>query len=267
MNIFHLDSVCAGYSGKNVLNSIGLNIASGEFVSLVGPNGSGKSTLIKVLSGILKPYSGKVLFYDQAISSYHDRKRSRMMASVYQNLENVLPFTVNEFVSMAGLPSARFFSIGSGLKDGAVETAIAQADLCGLEERLLTSLSGGERQLAYVAHALAMDTDVVLLDEPVSSLDISHSIKIMDILYQLNRKGKTVITVLHDINLASDYSSRVIGIKNGSVFFDGPPSYVIKYDLVEDLFGAVCIVSDNPTSGKPFAYPVPGHIRDRNNIS
>jgi iron complex transport system ATP-binding protein len=111
-----------------------------------------------------------------------------------------------------------------------------------------------------IAHALVQNNRIILLDEPVSHLDIRHSIMIMDILYRLNREGATIVTVLHDINIASDYSTRIVGIKQGGLFFDGPPETVIRYDLVEELFGTSCIVLKNPTTGRPFVYPVPGYV-------
>lgn len=139
--------------------------------------------------------------------------------------------------------------------------AIQITGIENIKKRIMTNLSGGERQLVSIAAALSQSKDVILLDEPVSHLDINHSVKIMDILYDLNKSGSTIVTVLHDINIAANYCNRVIAIKDGRIFFDGHPNAVITYKAIEELFAAPCIVLESPITKRPYTFPLPGYVK------
>ena len=261
MSVFEMKSVFAGYGERNVLSGIDLHIEEGEFAAVIGPNGAGKSTLLKVMAGDLTPSSGEVLFNNKSVREYGVREISRGFSVVHQFLDNVQAFTVREFVGMGRFPHQGFLGIESAEDCREIEDAMEITGISGLSGRRITDLSGGELQLVRIAHSLAQNRDVILLDEPVSHLDIMHSVGIMDILHDLNAAGSTIISVLHDINLSSEYCSSIIGIKEGRLFLSGAPADVLRYDLVEELFGTVCTVNTNPISGKPFVYPVPGHVR------
>ncbi len=259
-NIFELRLVSAGYGGEPVFKELSISFVRGEFVSLIGPNGAGKSTLIKILDGSIKPAQGQILFNGRGYEEYKPRILAREFSVVHQTIEHLVPFSVREFLLMARFPHQSVLEIETETDHGIIEWAAGVTGIAGLMPRPLTDLSGGELQLVRVAHALVQNSRIILLDEPVSHLDIRHSIMIMDILHKLNREGATIITVLHDINIASDYSTRIVGLKRGNLFFDGAPDAVIRYDFVEELFGTSCIVLKNPTTGRPFVYPVPGYV-------
>jgi len=261
VNVFELKSVTAGYGGAPVMKDLDLQIAGGEFVAIIGPNGAGKSTLLKVMAGDIIPDAGSVSFNGRHLGEYRPRSLARMLSIVHQAVEARAAFSVREFIRMGRFPHQGSLVIEDDRDREVIEWAAETTGVVHLLSRRLTELSGGELQLVRIAHALAQNSSVILLDEPVSHLDIQHAVMIMDILWKLNRGGATVMAVLHDINLASDYSGSIIGMKQGGVFFNGAPREVVRYDLIEALFGTACIVMDNPTTGRPFVYPVPGYIK------
>jgi len=266
VEVFTAQNISAGYNGRTVLKNINLAIREGEFLSIIGPNGAGKSTMVKVLSGDIRPVSGSLLFRGSAVEKWKAVDLARGFSTVHQSQEQVLPFTVYDFVRMGRFPHQGAFRIESDSDARIIGEAIEITGLTHLAGRKITELSGGEFQLAGIAHALAQNREVIILDEPVSHLDIRHSVAIMDILYELNRQGSTIITVLHDMNMASDYCKRIVAVKAGEIFFDGPPEIVFDYRKVEELFDSVCIVRDNPITGKPFIYPVPEYIRKNRQV-
>lgn len=263
MQVLTADSLRAGYGGTPVLHGLDLSIGEGEFAAIIGPNGSGKSTLVKCLTGFLKPLSGTVRFRGRTMESIPGRELARELAVVQQLVQEAPPFRVRDFVKMGRYPHRKFFEMESAADRESVARAAEMTGTEALLDTRLTELSGGERQLVYVARALAQGSRVVVLDEPVSHLDIAHAVRVMDVLREMHSRGATVITVLHDINLASEYAGRIIALKNGKIFADGAPREVVDYRTIEGLFDTVCIVRENPISGRPFTYPVPGHLRNR----
>jgi len=260
MDIFTLKGVSAGYDRKEIIHGVDITVSPGEFLAMIGPNGAGKSTLLKTMTGGIVPTKGAVLFRDRALRNWHGTALAREMSVVHQAMEQIQAYTVREFIRLGRFPHQNAWEIESRDDTRLINEATA---ICGVEHlssRSINELSGGEVQLVCIARALTQNRDVILLDEPVSHLDVKHTLKIMDILHELNRQGATVITVLHDLNLASDYCKRIIGIKEGRIFFDGAPQEVITYDRIEALFDIVCVVRENPISGKPFAYGVPGYV-------
>ncbi len=261
MSLFTLQDITAGYGRTRVLTGIDLTLGRGEFTGIIGPNGAGKSTLLKILARIIRPQSGTVLLNDAPLGEYSSRAFAREVSVVQQFMENLLPFTVYEFIRMGRFPHQRLLETESGHDRDVVESSFTATGIPHLRDRLLTELSGGERQLVFIARALAQECAVIILDEPVSHLDIHHALRIMDILHNLNGKGTTIITVLHDINMASDYCSRIIALKDGKIFSDGPPAEIVTYGMIESLFDTVCVVFENPMTKNPYTFPVPGYIR------
>lgn len=261
MKVYDLQSVCTGYGKTYVLHDLHLSVASGEFVGIIGPNGSGKSTLLKTLVAVLSPGIGKVLFQEQSLSLYTKNELAKNISFVPQFIENLVAFTVYDFVKTGRFPFRSFF-----LKDPredleVVEESLQLAGVTGLRDKLITELSGGELQLVSIARALAQSKKVMLLDEPVSSLDYHHAVKIMDVLHNLHAMGTTIITVLHNINLASDYCSRIVSLKQGRVFFDGSPEESINEKNIGELFDIQCKIVKSPVSGKPYVYTFPGYTK------
>lgn len=251
--VFSMKGITAGYDDVPVLRGITADIPEGSFVAIIGPNGSGKSTLLKVLSGTMA-FGGSLLFLGRRLGELRTVEVARRRSVVHQFLEYRSPYSVREFVALG-----RFPHHDRGGR-GEIDRAMELTGVTGLADRRITELSGGELQLVRIAGALAQNSGIVLLDEPVSHLDMRHSLKVMDTLYDLYRHGSTIVTVLHDINMASDYSSLVMGIRGGEVAFYDAPEQVMHYDRLESLYGARCVTRTNPISGRPFNYPVPGHL-------
>lgn len=259
--LFEVRDLHAGYGAGDVLKGVDLSFAEGEMTAIIGPNGAGKSTLLKTLCGAVVPSSGEVLFCGSPVHSLRAKALARELAVVYQLMENIPSFNVVDFVHLGRFPYRKPWGLSSPDDEERVDAALSAVGAAHLRERLLTGLSGGERQLVYVARALAQSERVIILDEPVSHLDIRHAVRIMDVLYGLNAAGTTIVTVLHDINLASDYCSRIIALKEGAVFADGTPGEVIRYQVVEPLFDTVCVVFENPITRRPYTFPVPRHAK------
>ncbi len=265
MTLYELKNLRAGYDDRIVLEGINLDLRRNEFVGIIGPNGAGKSTLMKVLTGNLVPSAGEVLFQGVPLGGFGNRELSRRMAVVHQSLENLLPIRVYDFVMLGRFPFQSFWRRESAEDRTIVERSITETDILTLNERAITELSGGEKQLVFMARALAQNRETVLLDEPIAHLDIHHTMKIMDVLHSLHRSGTTVITILHDINTASNFCTRIIALKEGRVYADGTPEEVIRYDTIERLFNTVCVVLQNPQTGKPYTIPVPEYVRKKFN--
>lgn len=262
MVVFNLKGIKGGYGNLNVLKEIDLTMSSSEFIAIIGPNGAGKSTLMKLLARNIKPTSGSIEFRDKPLHKYSARDFAGEVSVVHQFIENIMPFTVYELIRMGRFPNQKLWEIETEKDKEIIEQSINTTRISHLRNRLITELSGGERQLVFIAQALAQSRSVILLDEPISHLDIRHAVQIMDILHTLNKNGSTVITVLHDINIASDYCSRIIALKDGRVFADGTPRNVISYNLIESLFDTLCVIFENPMSKKPYTFPVPGYLKE-----
>lgn len=258
--IFELKNINAGYDDIPVLHNINFSVKKGDFISVIGPNGAGKSTMIKIMSGLIKPDSGEIVFKNQAMNKYNRRDLAMNFSVVHQFHENLLAFTVYDFIRLGRFPHQKLWQMETDLDKKTIANAIEMTGVSHLLKRQITELSGGEQQLIFITQALVQNSEIIILDEPVSHLDINHTAKIMDILYRLNLQGTTIITVLHNMNIASDYCNRICSIKNGKIFFDGNPEEVLKYNLIEELFETPCVVLKNPITHKPFVYPVPEYI-------
>ena len=253
--VFELHNITYGYSIP-VLRDMSLSIVPGEFTGIIGPNGAGKSTLLKILSGELVPWEGEIDFFGKKMAGYSARERARMRSVVRQDPHPLPAFTVREYVRMGFFPHERFWSVARVGRDDELDSILADMDLANLAERNLDSLSGGEMQRTHIARAVAQSGNILLLDEPVSHLDMHHADDIMNYLHTLNLRGATVITILHDINLASSWCKRIIGIREGSVVADGRPSQVFRRGPLQRLFDMEFTVIKNPSSGQPAVFPV-----------
>jgi iron complex transport system ATP-binding protein len=257
--ILEVVNVTAGYPRNVVLKDISFNVAPGEILGIIGPNGCGKSTLLRTITSILKPFGGKVLFHGQNIREFSYRRIARYMAVVSQDTDLTFSFRAVDVVMMGRLPH-----LGRIRREGredfsVVERCLRLMDVSDIAERQITELSSGERQRVMIAKALAQEPEVLLLDEPTSHLDIGHQIEIFDLIKELNKNnGLTILCVLHDLNLAAEYCSRLILMKTGGIYSIGPPEEVLRYDIIEHVYKTVVVVLKNPTSGKPHVVLVPG---------
>lgn len=240
------------YRDDWVIRDIDVSIGGGEAVAVIGPNGSGKSTLLKILSGILTPQEGSVLLSGRDISEFSRREVSKRIALVSQDGGGNFPFSVRDVVLMGRAPYLSGFALEKKGDYERVRWAMEVTDLVGLSDRLLMELSGGERQRALIARALAQDTQLLLLDEPTAYLDIGHQVAVSGLLRRLHREyQKTVVSVTHDINLASTFFDRVILMSDGRVFADGTPDEVIRKDTIEEVYHTRVLVDTNPVYDRP----------------
>jgi iron complex transport system ATP-binding protein len=248
-----VDNLYAGYNGAAVLQGVCIRLGESEFVGVIGPNGSGKTTLLRSMSRVLAPIGGSVTLGGRDIRSIPAREFARRVAVVPQETLVAFDFTVLEIVLMGRSPRLGRFAV-----EGARDTQIALDALnrtatAHLAERHLNALSGGERQRVLVARALAQEPEALLLDEPTSHLDISFQFEIMDLVKSLNReRGISVVAVLHDLNLASQYCDRLILIGEGSVQADGSPDQVITAETIRRVYGAEVWVRKHPATSRPY---------------
>lgn len=230
-----------------VLRGVTLHVERGEFLSIVGPNGSGKSTLLRLLDRILIPRQGEIRLGERPLSSVPRREIARRMAFVPQDTGILFPFTVEEVVLMGRAPHSRgavFENARDRLLAGEMMTLMDIAHLAG---KPVTDLSGGERQRAFIARALAQSPDILLLDEPNAHLDIAHQLDVFTILRRLNREqGLTVLSVSHDLNLASAFSDRIAMLVEGTVAAIGTPQEVLTEAMIKGVFRTDVVVDRHP---------------------
>ena len=249
----------AYYAEREVLRGVDLVANAGEVVALIGPNGAGKSTLLRVLGGLLRPIAGSVTIDGVDATALDRRSIARHIAVVPQIFETLFPFTVREIVALGR--TSRLGPLGTLGSDDARAVARALDDIgaTDLADRRIDRVSGGERQRAVLAMALAQEAGVLLLDEPTAHLDPAHQRATLDRVATLARvRGLAVVAVLHDLNLAAAFASRVVLLDDGAVIRDGVPGQVITAELVAKVFGAGLRVVSH--EGRPFVVPEPASV-------
>ncbi len=236
-DLFCLQNVSYAYGSKTVLQNLSCTLKENVFYGLVGPNGSGKTTLLDLLLGN-KMESGKITFRNRPLSGYSHQELAREMALVPQEFNINFDFTVQEVVMMGRHPHIPRFANPDDKDQRIVQRIMADLEISELQHRLLTKLSGGEKQRVIVARALAQDTPVLILDEATANLDIHHSIKILQTIKCLAKnRGGTVIAAIHDLNLAAAYCDIIIMLDHGQVAQIGPPNETLTPDLINRIFG------------------------------
>ncbi|SDZ61806.1 iron complex transport system ATP-binding protein [Evansella caseinilytica] len=245
-----------GYNDRLLFKSLDLSIPRGQISVFVGSNGCGKSTLLRSVARLLKPVDGSVLLEGKDIHRMSSREAAKKMAILPQSPISPEGLTVHDLVKQGRYPHHSWLNRWSEDDTKKVNEAMKATGVEELRDRPVDELSGGQRQRAWIAMTLAQDTDIILLDEPTTYLDMTHQIDILDLLFELNEKhGRTIIMVLHDINLASRYAHNIIAIKDGKVFDQGLPETIITCDLIRSVFGMECQVSTDPLFGTPHCIP------------
>lgn len=257
-----VDAVTVGYRQEPVLREISFCVDRGGFTGVIGPNGSGKSTLLKTMSGLLPPWSGSVKFDTRDMSELSPREIGRKIAAVPQETSVTFPFTVMEMVLFGRTPHLSGFAFEGESDLRAAEKALERTGTLSLASRPVTELSGGERQRVTLARALAQEADVLLLDEPSAFLDIRHEVEIYDLLRELCEEGVTVVSVLHDLNLAALYCDHVVLLSSGSVFCAGDPQQVMTYANLTEVYGTEIYVVMNDLTGTMNILPLDAKHRD-----
>lgn len=233
--MLEIRNLSAGYPGSPVLENISLTFSKGTVTVVAGPNGCGKSTLLKAIAGIL-PSRGEVLLEGENLCTLSSRQRAQRVAFLPQSRQ-VPEITVRRLVLHGRFPYLSYPRQYSPADHAAAQDAMDTLELSDLADRSLASLSGGQRQKAYIAMALAQDTEVVLLDEPTTFLDIAHQLQLMNLAKTLAQKGKTVILVLHDLTLALEHADALVVIDKGSVISTGTPEAVFRSGCLKPVFG------------------------------
>jgi iron complex transport system ATP-binding protein len=226
------------YGRRGVLHDIGFDIGAGEYVGIIGPNGSGKTTLLGCLTGALRYQKGEVTIGGKDVRTTSSLDIAKMVGVVPQETSVGFEFTVQEVVLMGRYPHIDRFGLERHVDFEVADEAMRSTDTYRLRERMVTTLSGGERQRVIIARALAQEPKVLLLDEPTSHLDIRHQLEILELIRDLNgKRGLTVLSVFHDLNLASRFCQRILLMHKGRIMADGPPKDVLTGENIERSFG------------------------------
>ncbi len=244
--LFKTDGVSFTYDVTPVLQDINLNLQVGKFYGIVGPNGCGKTTLLDLLIGSRSAASGNILLRDKPIQTYNRRSLARILALVPQEFDTGFGFTVEEIVLMGRHPYIERFGSPSPADWDAVEKAMSLIGITELRKRYINTLSGGQKQRTIVARALAQNTSVLLFDEATSSLDIKYTLHIFNIGRQLVQEGKTVIAVIHNLNLAAAYCDDIIFMKDGTIQLAGPTAETLTPKTIADIFDVEANVTQDP---------------------
>jgi iron complex transport system ATP-binding protein len=248
--LFAIDTLSAGYAGCDVLHGLSFELLPGRFYGLVGPNGSGKTTLIDLLLANLIASEGTILFRGREVGEYSRRELAREIALVPQEFRIDFDFSVQEVVMMGRHPHLPRFANPGPIDLQIVDQALAELEITDLRERLVTHLSGGEKQRVIVARALAQDTPVLVLDEATSSLDIQHSLQIFQVLKKRCRERQTsIIAAIHDLNFAAAYCDAIILLNHGRLVTIGPPGEVLTPELLGQVFAIDCQAFTEPFAG------------------
>lgn len=243
------------YGEKNVLTDINLSFNRGNFYSIIGPNGSGKSTFIKNISKIIAPRHESVFVRNQDICGFNNKELAKIMAVIPQNIQIDYDFTVFDIVMMGRSPYKRRFEDFNMEDTKVVEKYMKVTNTWELRNKLITEVSGGEAQRVIAARALSQETDIILLDEPTSHLDIQYQIEFLNIFRDL-KKDRVIIAVLHDLNLASIFSDEIILINKGQVISKGKPWEVINKENIKNVYNLSVEVIENPISKCPHIIPI-----------
>lgn len=249
------EKLCAGYAGRAVLRDIELDIAPGTFTAILGPNGSGKSTLLKCLARLIAPLAGRVLFEGHPLEQLEHRAFARQVALLPQAPSAPPELTVFELAAMGRHPHLPWLGRLMPADRDIVMRALERCGLVALAGRRLPELSGGERQRAWIAMALAQETRALLLDEPVSFLDIRYQLETMELLGTLNRERKlTVVAVLHEINNALRHAQRIVVMDSGKIGFDGPAPELLRGQALSRAFGVKTWTGAHPSNDAPYCF-------------
>ncbi|PFG35066.1 ABC transporter ATP-binding protein [Sanguibacter antarcticus] len=246
-----------GYDAKVVVPDLSVDIPTGQITVIVGANACGKSTLLRGLARLLSPSSGTVLLDGEDIRSRSTKEVARVLGLLPQTPIAPDGITVADLVGRGRYPHQGWFRQWSTEDDEAVAEALEATSTLSLAGRPVDELSGGQRQRVWIAMALAQRTDLLLLDEPTTFLDVNHQIEVLDLLCRLNRTlGRTVVMVLHDLNLSARYADHLIAMKDGQIHSQGTPAEVMTAQGIEEVFGLRCRVIDDPETGTPLMVPI-----------
>ncbi|CAM5609325.1 iron-enterobactin transporter ATP-binding protein [Streptomyces avidinii] len=250
------EGVTVGYGDRTVIDALDVTIPAGVVTTIIGPNGCGKSTLLRTLSRLLKPTSGSVVLDGEDIARLRTRDVAKKLGLLPQAPVAPEGLTVSDLVARGRHPHQSWLRQWSSDDASVVERALAMTGVSDLADRPVDSLSGGQRQRVWISMTLAQGTDLLLLDEPTTYLDLAHAVDVLDLVDDLHESGRTVVMVLHDLNLAARYSDNLVVMKSGSVLAQGHPRDVVTAELLEEAFGLRAMVIDDPVGDRPLVVPI-----------
>ena len=256
MENIKLENFSTGYKNKIIIKPMNLTIKSDNWLGIIGANGSGKSTLVRAICRIIKPFEGKVLLKGKDLNKLSHRYISQKISFLPQGTNPNLLISVNDLVALGRSPYKKFWEFDLNKKDKSIiEDSLKLVDIFDLKECLLSEISGGQRQRAFLALALAQETEIIILDEPTNYLDINHQIKFLKILKDLQlKKNLTIVTVLHDLNLTARFSDSIAALKKGVLLEVGYPKDVLTKENIKNIFDINVLISETEY-GKQF-YPI-----------
>jgi len=263
--VLEVKGLTCGYDRRFLLQDINFKVRKGEFLGIIGPNGSGKTTLLRAITKVLRPEKGEIILDGKDINHYGFKELARKIAVVSQKVDSfALNLTVKEYVLLGRIPFRKRFQFLETRRDKEIaHKALAITGILSLAQRPIAEMSGGEKQCAIIARALAQEPQVLLLDEPTTHLDIGHQIKILDLIRKLNKERQlTVIIILHDLNLASEYCERLLLLRGGKIYRMGSPEEVLTYPIIEEVYGTLVVVKKSPVSSRPLVCLVPEGIQN-----
>lgn len=249
------EDITVGYRDRTVLRNLSVSIPDGSFTVIIGPNACGKSTLLRALARLLRPESGQILLQDKPIDTYASRDIARRLGLLPQSSIAPEGITVAELVARGRFPHQNLLQRWSRHDEEAVVAAMIATGVDDLAHERVDRLSGGQRQRVWIAMVLAQETPILLLDEPTTYLDIAHQVELLDLCRDLNLKGRTLVAVLHDLNLACRYATHMIAMRDGAIVAEGSPTVIVTEQLMREVFGLPSVIIIDPVSGAPLIVP------------
>jgi iron complex transport system ATP-binding protein len=250
-------SVDLAYDERVIAKNLTLTIPDGKVSVLIGPNGSGKSTALRSLARLLPPRRGSVVLDGRSIQEISTKEVARTLAILPQVMLTPESISVEDLVWFGRHPHRTALKLPGEVDRQAVEWALRVTSTAEIRDQHVDQLSGGQRQRVWIALCLAQETDLVLLDEPTTYLDVAYQLEVLDLLAELNREqGKTVVMVLHDFNMAAEYGDHIFVMKSGTLVAEGSPQEVFTRETILDVFGVDSQVMVHPVSGKPMCVPL-----------
>ncbi|MFF4822618.1 ABC transporter ATP-binding protein [Streptomyces sp. NPDC001312] len=251
------------YEDRTVVEELDLDVPDGRVTVIVGPNACGKSTLLRALGRLLKPRRGAVLLDGTELARLPTKRIAQTVGLLPQTPVPPEGITVGDLIARGRQPHQKWWQQWSETDEASVSQAMERTGTADLAERPVDELSGGQRQRVWIAMALAQDTDLLLLDEPTTYLDIAHQVEVLDLVRRLNReRGRTVVAVLHDLNQAARYADHLIAMRAGRIVAQGAPGEIVTADLVQEVFGLASVVVPDPVTGGPMVVPGPPRSAD-----
>lgn len=250
--LLKINRLYGGYHKEMIIKDISLEIKRGDFLGIIGPNGSGKTTLLRLMSRVLAPKKGNILLCGNDIGEMELKAFCQQVAFVPQDTIVNFSFTVLEIVLLGRIPHLKRLQLETQRDIAIAQDSLMMTDILNLKEKRIDELSAGERQRAMIAKAIAQEPVLLFLDEPTSHLDIGHQIQVLDLLKRLNNETNlTIVMVLHDLNLASEYCNRIVLLNEGEIFKEGTAQEVLTYGNIEAVYKTIVVVNDNPINSKP----------------